>query len=45
MTPAARLPSLDVLRAVAIFLVLGRHALFLANWKRDLLPPDYRPVL
>jgi peptidoglycan/LPS O-acetylase OafA/YrhL len=45
MVPAERLPALDVLRAAAIALVLGRHALYLANWDLDRLPPGLRVVL
>jgi peptidoglycan/LPS O-acetylase OafA/YrhL len=42
--PPARLASLDLLRAVAIALVLGRHALFLMNWDLGRLPSGWRPI-
>ncbi|MBX3397298.1 MAG: acyltransferase [Gemmataceae bacterium] len=43
--PPVRLASLDVLRFVAIALVLGRHSLYLANWEMARLSPGWRTVL
>lgn len=44
-TPTTRVASLDVLRAAATFLVLGRHALFLANYQMGRVPEWLRGVL